>query len=237
MNTVSILVVEDDTSFALELEMMIIELGYRYLGNPQSSAEAFKAIASEEPNLIIMDINIQSEIDGISIAENIQSRNIPIIFITSFESEEYFERAKKILPAGYLVKPFHLLTLRGVIEKALLNQSELLSQETDGNSFLLKSSNTFHKVSLNNILWIQVDGNYCYFFTEEKKYVMKLSMKRVLNQINEKDTFLKIHRKFVIHKKYIKNFNSKNNTIQLNEADIPVGRLYRKKVLEILKET
>ncbi len=236
MSLLSILVVEDDPSFALELEMMINELGYHYLGNPQTSNEAFKAIASKKPDLIIMDINIQNAIDGISIAENIQSSNIPIIFITGFESTEYFERAKKLQPAGYLVKPFHLLTLRGVIEKALIDYSLLPSKTTD-NSLLLKSNNTFHKVLIDNILWIQVDGNYCYFFTEEKKFVHKLSMKRVLNQINEKDKFLKIHRKYAIHKSQLKNFDSKNNTIHLNEEDIPVGRNYRNKVMEFLKES
>lgn len=235
MNTTSILVVEDDNSFALELEMMILDLGYRYLGNPQTSMEAFKAIASEEPDLIIMDINIDSEVDGISIAEAIQARNIPIIFITSFGNHDYFERAQKVYSVGFLVKPFHLLTLRSVIEKSLLGKSEISSQ-VEENSFLLKSSNTFHKVPINKIKWIEVDGNYCYFFTEDRKFVLKLSMKRVLDKINEKDNFLKIHRKFVIHKKYISNFNSKNNTIQLNEEDIPVGRVYRNKVMDFLKE-
>ncbi len=236
MNAISILVVEDDLSFALEMEMMISELGYRFLGNPKTSDDAFKAIAKEKPDLIIMDINIQGKIDGISVAEVIQARNIPIIFITSFKSSDYFERAKKILPAGYLVKPFHLLTLRGVIEKVLPDIPNTSINKEDEHNLLLKSSNTFYRVSFDDILYIQVDGNYCYFFMEEKKFVLKRSLKRVIDQINKGNKFVRIHRKYVIHKKYIKNFNAKSNTIHLNGIDIPVGRQYKNNVMNILKE-
>ncbi len=236
MSAISILVVEDDLSFALEIEMMISELGYRFLGNPQTGEEALKAIASENPDLIIMDINIEGKVDGISVAEVIKTRKIPIIFITSFKSSDYFERAKKILPAGYLVKPFHLLTLRGVIEKALMDKSNSANTVEDDNSLLLKSSNTFHKVSLDEIRYIEVDGNYCYFFLKEKKFVLKQSLKRVIEQINKGNEFLKVHRKFVMHKKYITNFNAKTNTIHLNGVDISVGRQYRNDVLSVLKE-
>lgn len=235
MRKAGILVVEDDISFALELEMMIIELGYKYLGNPRTSIDASKAIASERPDLIIMDINIRGKMDGITLAEKIQIKNIPIIFITGFESSEYFDRAQKILPAGYLVKPFHLLSLRSVIKKAFLDRPEPLETAENIKSFVLRSNNTFHKVSLDSIMLIQVDGNYCYFFTKEKKFVLKLSLKRVLEQINQEDCFLKIHRKFVIHKSQIKNFNAKNSTINLDGRDIAVGRQYKSKVMEILK--
>ena len=53
-----ILVVEDDASFALEVEMMIKELGYNFLGNPQNSFETLEAIVNERPDLIVLDINL-----------------------------------------------------------------------------------------------------------------------------------------------------------------------------------
>lgn len=235
MSSISILIVEDEASFALELEMMIVKLGYQYLGNPQTSSEALRAIDAKEPDLIILDINIQGELDGISFAEKIQTRNIPIIFITSFESDDYFERAHKICPAGYLVKPFHIHTLRSVIEKAPINKLNLESQKEDKKSLILKSNNTLHKVPFDEIYYIEVDGNYCYFITKEKKFVLKVSLKRVLKQIDQEDIFLKVHRKFVVHKSCIKNFNSKDSYIQIAGNKITVGRQYRNLVLEILK--
>jgi DNA-binding LytR/AlgR family response regulator len=83
---------------------------------------------------------------------------------------------------------------------------------------------------------INVEGNYCYFFTKEKKIVLKLSMKRVLKQINNYNNFLKIHRSYVLNIKVVTNFNSKDNTISVIGIDVPVGRIYRGKIMKVLKE-
>ena len=236
MNSISILVVEDDLAVALEMEMIISKLGYKYMGNARSSVQAIKAMDKEKPDLIIMDIAIEGDIDGITLAESITSFNIPIIFITGIEDPNLFERAKKIPYSGYLVKPFHSLTLRSAIEKAIPISENSFNNLDDKKGLLLKSGNRFYKILLNEILFINVEGNYCYFFTKEKKFVLKLSMKRVLEKINDYKVFLKIHRNYVVHKKAITNFNSKDSTIFINGINIPVGRNYREQVMKVLKE-
>ena len=236
MNSISILLVEDDPALALEIEMIISVLGYRYMGNTRSSVQALKAMDKEKPDLIIMDIAIEGDIDGITLAESINSFDIPIIFITGIEDPSFFERAKKIPHSAYIVKPFHSLTLRSAIEKALPNSENSENDFDNNKGLLLKSGNRFYKILLDEILLIKVEGNYCYFFTKEKKFVLKLSMKKVLKKINYHKLFLKIHRNYVIHKKAITNFNSKDSTISVNGNNIPVGRNYREKVMKILKE-
>ncbi len=236
MNSISILVVEDDPAIALEMEMIISVLGYRFMGNARSSVQALKEMDKEKPDLIIMDIAIEGDIDGITLAESISSFNIPIIFITGIEDSSFFDRAQKIPHSAYLVKPFHSLTLRSAIEKALQNAENTFDKLDDKKGLLLKSGNRFYKILLDEILLINVEGNYCYFFTKEKKFVLKLSMKRVLKKINDGKIFLKIHRNYVIHKKAITNFNSKDSTISVNGNNVPVGRIYREKVMKVLKE-
>ena len=110
------------------------------------------------------------------------------------------------------------------------------NQSEEENGLLVKNGNKFQKILLEEILWIKVDGNYCYFFTINKKYVLKLSMKKVLVLINKQDKFLKIHRNYVIQKKFINNYNSKKEIINLDKVDIPVGRIYKEAVMEILKK-
>ena len=199
MNSIRILVVEDDPGIALEIEMIIAELGYQYLGNPRSSDEAIKAIDLEKPDLIIMDIVIEGEMDGITVAETINSNNVPVIFITGNQNPSFFERAKKTFYSAYIVKPFHSITLQSAIEKALLSTQNFSNQSEEENGLLVKNGNKFQKILLEEILWIKVDGNYCYFFTINKKYVLKLSMKKVLVLINKQDKFLKIHRNLNYH--------------------------------------
>lgn len=236
MNPISILVVEDDPGIALEIEIIISELGYQFLGNPRSSVEAIKAIDLKKPDLIIMDIDLEDEMDGITVAETINSINIPIIFITGIEDPSVFERAKNTFYNAYLIKPFHSLTLRSAIENAIKNTQNSSNQTNEEKGILVKNGNRFQRLLLEEILWIKVDGNYCYFFTVDKKYILKLSMKRVLALINMENKFVQVHRNHVIQKKMINNYNSKKEVTKINNVDIPVGRIYKDEVMKILKQ-
>lgn len=232
---IGILIIEDDLSLALQIEMMIVDLGYKFLGNPRSSTEALEAIAREKPDLIITDINIKGEIDGVTLIENIGLKNTPVIYITGFEDQAHFNRAKKTPHSAYLIKPFHLLSLRSAIEKSTLNLQKKSTPKKEQKTLFVKNNNLLRKIPLEEILWIEVEGNYCYLFTKEKKHVLKISLKKVLLSINQQNNFLRIHRNYVVRKNQIKNFNINTNTIKLHDKDIPVGRKYKPQVIFLLR--
>ena len=224
-----ILVVEDNPNFALEIEMTIEEMGYQYLGNPKDGSQTLKAIEKVKPDLIILDININGDTDGISLAKEFEHKKIPVIFITGFESSEYFNRARETNHLAYLVKPFHMLTLRGAIEKAA-------SLKEKSKALFVKNNNMFRKILIKEIKWVEVDGNYCFLFVEKKKHVVKMSLKKILQSINQENHFLQIHRNFVVRQKYITNYNSIKNAIKIDSNLIPVGRKYKSKVIALLKD-
>ena len=224
-----ILVVEDNPNFALEIEMTIEAMGYQYLGNPKDGPQTLKAIEKVKPDLIILDININGDIDGISLAKEFEHKKIPVIFITGFESSEYFNRARETNHLAYLVKPFHMLTLRGAIEKAA-------SLKEKSKALFVKNNNMFRKILIKEIKWVEVDGNYCFLFVEKKKHVVKMSLKKILQSINQENRFLQIHRNYVVRQKYITNYNSIKNAIKIDSNLIPVGRKYKSKVIALLKD-
>ena len=230
-----ILVVEDDASFALEVEMMIKELGYNFLGNPQNSFETLEAIVNERPDLIVLDININGGVDGITLAKAFAHKKIPVIYITGFKDPEYFKRAKETEHVAYLVKPFHMLTLRSAIEKAILKIQGLETTLEKPDAIFVKSDNVFHKISVTEIKWVEVNGNYCYLFAKDKKHVLKMSLTKMLQNINKQDIFLQIHRNFIVQQKFITNYNSKDHSIKIEDSKIPVGRKYKNQVIALLK--
>jgi Response regulator of the LytR/AlgR family len=230
-----ILVVEDDSSFALEIEMMISELGYKYLGNPKNSFQTLEAIVKERPDLIILDININGGVDGITLAKAFAYKKIPVIYITGYESPEYFNRAKETDHIAYLVKPFHMLTLRSAIEKAFLKTQNLGASPEKTDALFVKNNNILHKIYLTEIKWIEVNGNYCYLFAQGKKHVLKMSLTKMLQNINKKNIFLQIHRNYIVQRRFITNYNSKNHSIKIDDSFIPVGRKYKNEVIALLK--
>ena len=170
---INVLIVEDNLSFAIELEMLIKELNYGVAGRVASSGEAFDVIYSTPPDLILMDVDIKGNLTGLELGQKIKHLDIPIIYITSLKDEKHYKQAEGSNMVGYLVKPVDKITLRSTIELALNRNSKAQQggsyQEVDGLSdnfiskdvFFFKKKGTYHKVKIGNIAFIRSDDNYC----------------------------------------------------------------------------
>ncbi len=137
-----ILIVEDESIVALELESRLCDLGYSVCGIVASGDEAIKLTKEHIPNIILMDINIKGPIDGVQTAEKIKEMyDIPIIFLTAFTDPSTLERAKITGPYGYIVKPFEERELHTSIEIAIYkhNMEKKLRDSERRLSITLKS--------------------------------------------------------------------------------------------------
>jgi len=115
-----ILLVEDDDVIAKVADWRLKNLGYRVCGRATSGAEAMELVVNARPDLVLMDINIRGDVDGIETAKMIKKGfNIPVIFVTSHSDGPTLERAKETRPDGFIVKPFDDNDLRVAIQLAL----------------------------------------------------------------------------------------------------------------------
>jgi CheY-like chemotaxis protein len=115
-----ILVVEDEMVISLEIAATLKRLGYEVAGQAITGAEAVRLADEADPDLILMDIRLKGEMDGIEAASRIRERNDrPVIFLTAHSDEVTLERAISISPSGYLIKPFKDRELYSSIELAL----------------------------------------------------------------------------------------------------------------------
>jgi signal transduction histidine kinase len=116
----NILVVDDESIIALSLEEDIKELGYKTAGIVASGEKAIEIAREHRPDLILMDIAMPGEKDGIDAAAEITAElDIPIVFMTAYADEELIKRAKFVKPSGYILKPYDKREVRAVIEMAL----------------------------------------------------------------------------------------------------------------------
>ncbi|MBN1285472.1 MAG: GAF domain-containing protein [Anaerolineae bacterium] len=135
----SILIVEDEGVIAKDIQLTLRRLGYTVLGRASSGAAAIEQTRALQPDLIIMDIVLKGEMDGIEAAEFIRDGfDVPVIFLTAYADDEHLQRAKAAEPFGYIVKPFNERDLRSTIEMALykhkaekkLRESETIFRST-----------------------------------------------------------------------------------------------------------
>ena len=120
---VNILIVEDESIVALDIQDKVEHLGYDVLAVVSSGEKAIEEVKKSQPDLVLMDIVLKGEIDGIETAERIRKHfDIPIIYLTAHSDTQTLNRAKITGPFGYLVKPFVDSELRSAIEVVLSKQ-------------------------------------------------------------------------------------------------------------------
>jgi two-component system, cell cycle sensor histidine kinase and response regulator CckA len=116
----TILVVEDETVIATDLERTLRRMGYRVLPPVASAQEALDAVRNHQPDLVLMDVRIQGECDGIEAAAQIRrSYSMPVVYLTAHGDTATLERAKLTGPLGFLLKPFRARDLHATVDMAL----------------------------------------------------------------------------------------------------------------------
>ncbi len=120
MVSTKILVVEDERIVALDIKSSLENLGYAVPAIASSGEAALKKVAETQPDLVLMDINLKGDMDGVETAEKVRANfNIPVIYLTAYADNNTLQRAKVTEPFGYILKPFEEKELNISIEMAL----------------------------------------------------------------------------------------------------------------------
>jgi CheY-like chemotaxis protein len=120
MGVARILIVEDDYETADFLNLLLSKNGYCVTDVVATGEEAIDIAICSHPDLIVMDIKLKGEIDGITACDRIKkSFDNPVIFVSAYGDKDMIDRAIQCKPSGYIVKPFRKEQLINEVEKAL----------------------------------------------------------------------------------------------------------------------
>lgn len=120
MHSAKILIVEDELIPAANIARNLKKKGYTVMKLIKSGKAALELITKDPPDLVLMDIHLQGEMDGIeTVQEMMKHYKIPVIYLTAYSDQTTRERAEKTQPYGYLVKPFNIQQIYEIIEAAL----------------------------------------------------------------------------------------------------------------------
>ncbi len=242
ISSLKVLIVEDNLAFALQLEMLLEKLGYFVCGRVASSVDAFKKIHAENPDLILMDIDIQGNMTGVQVGKKISNLNIPILYITSHGDETTYALAQESNMIGYLVKPVNKISLRSGIELAISKAYSLKAEEQRNtelqvedhivtkHSFFFKKRDTIYKVLTRDISFIKSDDNYSRITNVQGEiFTARITLGK-LEKILPKGLFMRAHRQYIVQIDKIESIDTESNTIQIGEEGIPLSRSRRKEL-------
>lgn len=182
MNSIKILVVEDERIIAMDIRNSLMRMGYEVLGIVSSGEKALEKVQQVKPDLVLMDIVLKGDMDGIEAGEKILHEfNIPVVYLTSHTDPSTLERATKTNPFGYVVKPFEERDLHTTLEialsraqveaemtKNLLRERELLELRS---RFVTMVSHEFRTPLATILFSTGLLEKYSYKWTEDKKQV------------------------------------------------------------------
>ncbi|RZJ66000.1 MAG: response regulator transcription factor [Flavobacterium sp.] len=206
---IQILIVEDEMIIAANLSLQLVELGYDVAGIIPRADEALAHINNRQPDILLLDINLRGDIDGIEMAYQMQKlHDIPIIYLTANSDEAHFERAKATNPYAFISKPYKKLDLQRAIELTV-NQiernrpAEGQSQSTDqalilSDSIFVRHHEKMVKVDIKDILYIEAERNYSRIHSKDKEYLLVMTLKDLDEKLPPRH-FIRIHRSFIVN--------------------------------------
>lgn len=234
-NTLKVYIVEDEPLILETIKILVEEGGFEVCGTSDTAKEAIFDIEELKPNLVLLDIMLEGELDGVDLANRIKKKhNIPFIFLTSLSDEETLMRVKETNPSGFIVKPFNENTLIANIELALYklslkNTFQHLEKEND--SFFIKNKGEFLKIDINEILFFKAYDNYCYVYSTKSKHLISHSLKSVEQKL-PKNKFLRVHRSFIIN--FSKIDSIQEGYVYIQKHKISVSKSHKEALMKSL---
>ncbi|MDO5969865.1 response regulator transcription factor [Flavivirga aquimarina] len=209
MDNVNVLVVEDTPTDSDALGELLLTNEYNLVGVASTYAEALSLFYKNKVDIVIIDVFLNGNAEGITFAETISvvpNKSKPFVFLTNSQDRQIFERAKLTHPFSFLLKPFNELEILYAIEMAVEkfnNQTDVfLSEEQDTvitNEYLfVKKGRALKKVLISEIVYIEVEERYCNIITEKEKFVILISLTKILKTLDT-TKFCRTHRNYIVN--------------------------------------
>lgn len=232
-------IVEDELIIAEALRQMLISMGYLTTEIATRYSEAVDMIESEKPDLVLLDINLAGQLDGVDLAYVIRKNfNTPIIFLTANTDPQTIQRVKQVNPSAFLAKPISKEQLFSAIEIAVSNfTSTTVSDNTTPapaarqEFIFIKDGGTFHKVYFNQILYLESEANYVSVHLSDKTKILARTTLNELYEVLVKNNFFRVHRCYVVNLQKIEKIGLSEVTVKDNK--IPLSKTYKAELLKI----
>jgi len=225
-NLIRLYIVEDEPLIAETAKMALESYGMKVLGISEDYENALQQIQDRQANMVLLDINIQGEKDGVELALTLEKLNIPYLFVTSQTDPSTLARVKKTKPLGFIVKPF--------TESGLLSNIELawhkISLEKE-EYIIIRSEGERIKLNQASIQYLKAFDNYCYIITVGNEYLVPHTLKHTAKKLNS-NIFIKSHRSYIVNVQKIKGI--KSDKVIIENVEVPMSHTYKNQIEAVL---
>lgn len=235
MARVKILIVEDDLIAAEDIKEILEETNYVITGIARSFDEAVELFKDTNPDLVVMDIQLDGQKDGIDVAAELSHINqVPIIYLTGKAEHEVLKRAIRTQAATYILKPYRVEELLTNVDLAIRNfaKSKINAVTALSEAVFLPTDNNGHeKVMKKDIHYIEGDRGYVRIYTHDKMFHITTNLATLTLQLESPD-FLRVSKKYVVNAHHLVKLNK--DSVWIEDRQILIGDNYRKELYDRL---
>lgn len=234
--TSSIYIVEDEPLIAETIKIALEKHQYIVCGISDNTKEAIYDIEELEPDLVLIDITLSGDLDGVDLAKKLDAKqpHLPYIFLTSSSDPGTINKVKDTLHAGFIHKPFNEGGLKSNIELALHKAAKAHSKENEdsASSLFVKDKGRLHKIYIDDIALVIAEDNYAYLITSNKKILLSQTLKSIEKKLAS-PPFIRIHRSFLVNMDKIESVS--DGYVFISTHKVPIGKSYRQDFFRKIK--
>lgn len=225
MDNINVLIIEDTPAESDALVKVLTANNYNIVGIAPTYNEALALFYNNVIDVVVIDVFLDGKPDGVTFAEtiNIVPNGLkPFVFLTSSKDRQIFERAKLTKPFSFLLKPFNeleiLYALEMAVEKFYGQTNVFVSEEQDtvisDDYLFIKKNKALKKVRIEDIVYIEVEDRYCNIITEVEKFVILISLTKIIQLLNP-NKFSQTHRNYIVNLSKIEEIIVNDNLVVL----------------------
>lgn len=222
-----IYIVEDIAISRMSLVTMLLENQYEVSGSAATAEKAWKEIQQFSTDLVLLDINLAGEKNGVWLAQQIRKKlNIPIVYLTAYGDQQTLKEVVNTKPNGYLMKPYQEPTLLTTINIAFTNflENKIEAGVALSDFIFIKEKHAKIKIYISDIYYIKSEGNYLEIYLKEKRYVIRNKLLVFKQQLPDR-FFFQSHQRYLINIEKVTVL--KKDVLIIQNQEIPLSLKYK----------
>lgn len=239
-----ILILGNDESFKNEVQQIINELSGVYdIVSYATLSQLIQKVHTNLPAVVVSNTHLSDGFTGANVASVLSELDVPVIFISENANPDAFEAVLQYRPTAFLAKPIPTHILKYTLALALQKSTNVLPGdtailETDATQLIddiifVRSNNLLSKITIADIMYVSTEGNYSIIHTQDKRYVVKISLIN-MKELFDSSTFFQVHRSYLVQMVKVDTVNLSTNELSVAGQLIPIGRKYKERLINSL---
>jgi DNA-binding LytR/AlgR family response regulator len=224
----TILIVENEAFVVEDIKGMLEGLGYSKLYDTDTVDGALELVNKVLPDIVLVDIDLNGEKDGLELGDELNKKNIPFIYLSDLQDLNTFNRAKATNPQTNLAKPVNQLQLRNALLEIKTVEKTMAIEPAIWVTYKDKKV----KINKADILYLNAAGNNCDIFLDKEKgydverYTSSSPMTRVLDTIDQSN-FVQVHKSYCINIDKVEKYWGNRVILKGNDTEVPMTDTFK----------